>query len=255
LPSLLDLQEAFASVLEDASRMPGAVAMFQGAPGRNLARLAVYRGNLNANCAKALASAYPVIRKIVGEEFFEAIAREYARAHPSQSGDLNCYGGGLARFLEGFAHTGDLPYLPDVARMEWLVHRAYFAGNPPAFDLPSLARMKPQRHRMLHPRLAPACALMASRWPLGRIWTIHQDDYRGAFEVDLYAGADCILIYRPRWRAQVISLAAGDYRFLDSSREGRTLGEALEAAAGDPAFDPSTALAHWIHAQVIAGLE
>lgn len=256
MPSLHELQVTFGAALQDARRADAAAELFRGPAVRALTRLAVYRGNVYGNCAKALASAFPIVRKIVGEEFFDAMAREYARAHPSTSGDLHQYGGRLPEFLEAFAHTADLPYLPDVARMDWLAHCSYYARDSEPFDTAALAGVPPEHHVSLHPRLAPACAVLESAWPLGRLWTIHQDDYQGAFEIDLHAGPDRILVHRPRWRVQVLSLAPGDFRFLDSAARGATLGEALEAAADvDGEFDPSMALARWIDAAVIASVD
>lgn len=229
--SLLEAQAQFAADLFGRAGPPG---------------FAVYRANAFGNWAQALAGAYPIVRKIVGEEFFEGLAHAYALRHPSTSGDLNEYGEQLAEFVGDFPHTQDLPYLPDVARMEWLAHRAYYAADVAPFDLAAVSGTSPLR-------LAPACALLASGWPLARIWTVHQDDYEGTVEVDLRAGPDRILVHRPRWRAQVRSLAPGDYRFLDSARQGKTLGEALEAAvAEDPAFDPALVFAGWVDAGVIA---
>lgn len=207
--------------------------------------MAAYRANVFGNWEQALACAYPIVRKIVGEEFFRGLAHRYARAHPSASGDLNEYGLELARFVGTFEYTRDLPYLPDVARMEWLAHRAYYAEDPAAFDL----------HRFQEPfrlRLTPPCALIASDWPLERIWTVHQDDYEGEIDVDLGAGPDRVLVHRPRWRAQVRALAPGDYRFLGMIHEGAALDQALETAlAEDAGFDASLALARWIDARVI----
>jgi uncharacterized protein len=255
MPLLPDLQREFASGLQDAGHAAAAAALFRGPPQRVLARLAVYRGNVHANRTKALASAYPVVRKIVGEDFFDALAREYARAIPSRSGDLNRYGEGLADFVAGFPHTRDLPYLPDVARMEWLVHRAHFAEDAPAFDASPLATLPAERFADLRPRLSAACALLESPWPLARIWTIHQYDYQGPFEIDLDAGPDLLLVYRPGSRARVLSLRPGDFAFLASTARGATLGTALEAGvAADSGFDPSTALARWIDAQAITRL-
>lgn len=230
MPSLLERQSHFAAELLGRAGPPG---------------MAVYRSNVFGNWAQALTSAYPIVRKIVGEEFFQGLAHEYARAHPSGSGDLNEYGSALGEFVAEFAHTQDLPYLPDVARMEWLAHRAYYAQDPKPFSYESLSEFS----RLV---LAPPCALLVSKWPLARIWTVHQDDYEGEIDVDLRAGPDRILVHRPRWRAQVRSLAPSDYRFLDMARQGKTLGEALEAAVvEDPAFDPSLALAGWVDAGVI----
>jgi hypothetical protein len=217
-PSLLETQRAFAAALK--------------APAD--AGMRAYRANVWGNWSAALAGAYPIVRKIVGEAFFEALAREYARAHGSASGDLNEYGARLADFVAEHPDTLDLPYLPDVARMEWLAHRAYYAADRPAFD--------PSRIDAL--RLAPGCALLESPWPLARIWQVHQDDYPGEFAVDLRSGAQRVLVHRPNWRAEVQALDAGDYLFLKSLDAG--LGSALQAAAGDPAFDPAQAPAYWV---------
>jgi hypothetical protein len=207
--------------------------------------MAVYRGNVFGNWAQALAGAYPIVRKIVGDEFFRGLARAYASEHPSTSGDLNEYGEHLADFVSRFPHTLDLPYLPDVVRMEWLAHRAYYAEDPAPFDLHDL-----DERACL--RLTRPCALLASDWPLARIWTVHQDDYEGELDVDLRSGPDRILVHRPRWRAQVRSLAPGDYRFLEAIRERTSLEQALEAAlAADCAFDPALALARWVDAGAV----
>lgn len=252
--SLPELQTDFAAALADARRVSAVLPFFGGSPARTESRLAVYRGNVYGNLAKALASAYPVTRRIVGDEFFDAMAREYARAHPSTSGDLNRYGGELAHFVAIFPHTADLPYLPDVARMEWLVHLAYYAADAAPFDVAALARVTAEEYPALRMKLAPACALLESRCPLALIWTVHQDDYAGEFGVDLESGPDLILVHRPRWRAEVLSLAAGDFRFLHSLSQGETLGTALEAGAREPGFDPSDALVRWLRLGVVASL-
>lgn len=233
MPSLAELQYDFAAALAGRGGPPG---------------LAIYRANTRQNWAGALAGAYPIVRKIVGERFFDALCAEYARQRPSVSGDLNEYGAALAQFVDAFAGTRDLPYLPDVARMEWLAHRAYYAADPIRFDPSRLSQDDAENWRL---RLAPACALLASPWPLGRLWTVHQDDFDGDVDVDLEAGPDRVLVHRPAWRVRVCSLADGDYRFLAAAGTGATLGDALEAAAADRSFDARPALAHWVEAGAI----
>jgi hypothetical protein len=234
MPSLLEMQSRFAAALLARTGPPG---------------MAVYRGNVFGNWAQALSSAYPIVRKIVGEPFFDGLVREYARAHASVSGDLNEYGAQLAEFVATWPHTQDLPYLPDVARMEWLAHRAYYAADSTPFDFTKISDSKPEALTL---RLVPSCALLASDWPLARIWMVHQDDYEGEIAANLNARPHRILVHRRRWRAQVRSLAPGDYRFLQAASQRKTLGEALEAAAAeDPRFDPALALAGWVDAGVI----
>jgi hypothetical protein len=250
--ALLELQRAFGAALVQPGGTAPAAPLCRGPQEQTAGRLAVYRGNVYGNRARALAAAYPIVRKILGAAFFDAMAREYAQSHPAASGDLNEYGERFAEFVAAFPHTQDLPYLPDVARMEWLAHRAYYAADAAAFDPVHLAGVAPARYAGLHPALAPACALLESDWPLARIWTVHQDDYAGAIDVDLDAGPDRILVHRPLWRVRVLALGPGDYRLLDSALAGEQLGRAFEAAcAEEPGFDLTTALRAWVEAGVI----
>jgi hypothetical protein len=229
MPSLLELQRGFAAALADPRAGP--------------ARMAVYRGNVTGNRTAALAGAYPVLRRIVGEAFFAKLARDYARTQASASGDLNEYGGDLARFLEARSDVDDLPYLPDVARLEWQVHLAYYAADPVPFD-PS---------RPTEVRVAPACALLTAEWPVVRIWQAHQAGGEPRC-VDLSAGAERALVRRAGGRVEVDALRPGDYRFLARLIAGGSLGEALEAAAAaDDLFQPRAALAAWVHAGVLTG--
>ena len=250
------VQELFGTALADATQGPRAAALFRGAPGDAIHRLAIYRGNVVANAHKALANAYPIVQKIVGEGFFGGLAREYLRRHPSTGGDLNAFGERFADFVAAFPNTQDLPYLPDVARMEWLAHRAHYAGDAEAFDVRRLASLRSNAWDRLRPVLAPACTLFESRWPLARIWEVHQDDYAGEFSVDLESGPSRLLIHRPDFRVRVAALSRGAYRFLQQARSGSSITAALEAAiAEEPGFDLAAALRGWVKDAVVVDFE
>ncbi len=250
------MQDTFAAALADASRAPHAAKVFRGAPEDAIGRLAVYRGNVVSNAHKALANAYPIAVKIVGDEFFEGLAREYLRRHPSTSGDLNAFGERFADFIAGFPHTQDLPYLPDVARMEWLVHRAHYARDVELFDVRWLASIRDGAWDRLRPVLAPACALFESPWPLARIWEVHQDDYAGEFSVDFDSGPASILVHRPDFHVRVTPLSPGAFRFLQRADAGASIAGALTAALGEePGFDLRAALRTWVEAPVIIDFE
>ena len=68
-----------------------------------------------------------MIHQLVGEEFFRLLAKRFIEQHPSHSGNLHRYGSEMAEFLMHFENTQHLAYLPDVARLEWAYHLAYFA--------------------------------------------------------------------------------------------------------------------------------
>ncbi|MEO8144483.1 MAG: DNA-binding domain-containing protein [Betaproteobacteria bacterium] len=241
MQSLLESQRQFGAALVDPAI---AAIMPRG--------FAVYVANVRGNWTRALAAAYPIVRKIVGEGFFEGLALEFARVHVSMSGDLNEFGARLPDFLAAYQETRDLPYLADVATMEWLAHCAYYAANPAPFDPARFAAIDPAEYSRLPVTRAPGSALYGSQWPLLRIWTVHQEGYAGEMSVDLRPGNDRFLIHRPKWRVELAPLAPGDYRFLAEAGHGAALGDALHAATReDPDFDPTSALARWVALGVV----
>jgi uncharacterized protein len=232
-------QSAFADALRGA---PAGADEFAQAPDVVVRRLALYRGNVVANAVRALESAYPVARRIVGDEFFAALARAFWRVAPARSGDLNDYGEELAAFIDGFPPCADLPYLGDVARLEWQVHRAHFAADAEPFALQTLAAVPDagQVHLPFH----PAAALVETMYQAAAIWRAHQSE---AGDVALPArieGAQHAVVARPHFTVDVHAVDAAMFTWLSALRAGAVLAAATAAAlAAAPTFDLARALA------------
>src|SRR5690606_31278590 len=111
------VQDTFSAALLDPARpVPDAlVSHSAGIPER---RFAVYRNNVTVGLINALATRFPAVQRIVGEEFFRDMARVYVRAHPPRSRLLMEYGDDFADFVAGFGPVAELEYLADVARLE-----------------------------------------------------------------------------------------------------------------------------------------
>lgn len=105
------------------------------------ARFAIYRTSLAANLTQALAGTYPVIEKLVGEPFFGAAAKVFLREYPSHHGDIHAFGEQFSAYIEHFEPACALPYLADVARLEWLAHLAFHAADCDALDLDRFAAL------------------------------------------------------------------------------------------------------------------
>ena len=230
-------------------------ALFKGETGLNTRRFAIYRNNVRAMRVRALENAFPIVRQITGDEFFEGLAREYARRFDAQDGDLNLYGDRFAGFVAGFKHAQALPYLPEVARMEWLLHRAYFARDCAAFDLVQLAEVPAEHHGELRFTLNPAAAMLASDYPLARIWEVHQKNFSDTQTVDFTAGPHFALVYRDGFDGAVAALDAGEYAFLQALFAGTNLEVALtRALAQSHQFDIAAALRISAARGVLTGL-
>lgn len=215
-------------------------------------RLGIYRGNLTANWGKALSAAYPVVRQLVGEEFFTGLARAYGKAFASQDPDLNLFGEYFAEFLAGFEHVAEFPYLPDMARLEWALHRSYYAEDAPVLTAADIAGLAPEEVEDLRLALHPATSLVRCDWAVGELWLAHQPS-GGAFPDDM-ARENFALVTRPKWQPRLSMLTEAGYAALSACGLGKTLGEALDAACEiDEGFDVAAQLRQWLEGGVFLG--
>ena len=242
LDALAAGQQAFATALLDtAATLPSFAG--EAVP----QRFALYRGNLSATWRRTLGHAYPVVLALVGEPFFGGLARAYGHQYPSDSADLNHFGASFADFLSSFPPAAELPYLPDMARLEWAVHLAHYAADAQALVPEALAALHPDQLEARRFTLHPACALLASNWQVAALWQAHQDGGgQGMFPHDMQV-ASWALVCRPRWKAQVLVLDAAAHAALLVLQQGQTFGAALDAAfERDPAFDLAAHLRQWL---------
>lgn len=246
---LAQLQSTFSNALFDSRAESELLAHLKDA---GLDRLSLYRGNLTVTWDKALTNAYPVIRQLVGDEFFTALTRAYGMAHPSDNPDLNRFGATFGAFLAGFKHVADFPYLPDMARLEWALHRAHYAADVPALGAAELAGLAPDAFETARFALHPAATLFASGWAVVPLWQAHQSAGGGHFPDDLTA-ASCAVVARPRWKADVVPLPPAALAALELLGKGEAMGTALDAAFDlDDEFDIPNHLKQWIDLGLLA---
>ena len=261
MQSLRELQRDFAgAVFGGADAVPsfglaGAVSAAE--------RIAIYRNAVYANYRNALHATYPVIERLVGVPFFNAAVDAFVQAHPSTSGDLNVYGDRFADFLLDYPHALHLPWLPDVARVEWAIDEAQRAADTvrdPEAVLAALASAPPQRLPRVRLRLDASCRLLVSDYPVWRIWQSNQPGYAGEEHVALDQGEDRLLVRRDADGVALLRVAAGEHAFLTALADGATLGAAIDAAtnatkANDDGFDLGAVLRAAIAAGTIAAVD
>ena len=117
--ALPEIQSRFYAAMLLPASEPALNDLLLGESSQNARRLAAYRRNITVNLSSALALTYPVVERVVGAAFFREAARAHALLEPSRSGDLNDYGANFADFVDSYAHAATMPYLSDLARLEW----------------------------------------------------------------------------------------------------------------------------------------
>jgi hypothetical protein len=215
-------------------------------------RTDIYRNNAFSNLRSTLESTYPVIVKLVGVDFFRHAAQEYVSRYPSVSGDLHLFGEAFGPFLASFPPAAQLAYLADVARLEWLCHKAYFAVDHAPLALDRLMQVPPARYVDLQFKLNPACALFESAFPVDRIWQINQDHYTGEQTVDLSSGRANALVKREMYRISVNTIAHSEWCALQALTTGLRFAAACNAALRiDPELDLITTLRRWVNDAIL----
>ncbi len=159
-------------------------------------QIAIYRESILGGMGKALAEVYPVCRELVGDVFFAHMAELYVRQTVSTSPDITCYGKQLADFIDEFEPANGLPYLADVARLEWAWHRAINAPDEPVLDAQELNKVAATDYGQIQLQLQNSVSLLQSPYPILHIWQIHQDEYEGEMQVSLEEGGIDLLVWR-----------------------------------------------------------
>jgi hypothetical protein len=212
--------------------------------------LRAYRSNGRALAVRALQAAHPAVASLLGDENFEALAHRHWLAHPPQCGDLACWGAELPATIAGWRELADEePYLADVARVEWRLHRmATLADAVRDFASFALLTQAPLEQASL--RLAPGAEALASAWP---VVSIVQSQLAGEPTVEaagalLRAGvAETAVFWRAGWQPRLRQAWSGEAAFIAALAGGASLAQALQAA-------PELEFDRWLAPAVQEGL-
>ena len=251
--SLLAQQKTFADAM--SSDAPAA-----GLRSRKLSvarGLDVYRNNIRGAWRAALTATYPVLTQLLGEDGFSLCAQDYCVAHPSQSGDLNELGAHFAEFLEAYEPLHEYPYLPDVARLEWLWHRAHYAADGAPLSVADLMAHGADEWLAARVRCAPSAFVLSTRCAAATIWLAHQanGDVAALADDAVVMRPEHCLVSRPHWRVEVRVTDQATVVFLALLQSGLCFEAALAALeAQDLAIDLVAVLPVLLEAGVWQGL-
>jgi hypothetical protein len=254
MTQLAEIQNAFARALLDAAE-PVPVAIRGAARRRADRRFAVYRNNVVAGLVDALAQRFPVVARLVGDEFFRAMARVHVTTRPPDSPLMMLYGESFPDFIDGFAPAASVPYLGDIARVEIARGRAYHAADAVPVGPKIFAALPLERLGDLRLQLHPSVSIIASAYPIVSIWQVNSDPDR-AVPVAPWA-AEAALVARPFMDVEVRRLPPGAAAFLSCLACGGAMAEAIEAGtiAAAAEFDIVESLALLIVSGVVTGID
>ena len=230
-------QDSFRNALLDAKRpVPDGLHCAKGAPAGS--RFSVYRNNVVVSLSEALATAFPLVKKLIGEESFSKLAGVFVRDHPPASPLMMFYGEAMPAFLESFKPLEHIGYLADCARLDLAIRQSYHAADAPKFDQSALIPDDNGEFSTIV-RLAPSAKIIRSAWPLYDIWRFNNLPDAPKPQ----AGAQDILVSRPEFDPLPHLLLPGMADWLAALNSGIPFGQATEdAMSRSSSFDPTHAL-------------
>lgn len=250
MSNLAKFQSAFGRHLLGSPDVPVALA---GSHAQLEPRLSVYRNNVFYSLTNALGDLYPVVKRLVGDDYFQHLAKQYLLKSPPTRASMVHFGGDFPGYLRDELGTG-LAYLSDVARLELARHEAFHAAdsNPIAPDL--LQQLGTDKLLECSFILHPSVRLLSSPWAIRSIWSAHQQTPVNLDSVNLDQ-AESVLVLRPTTRVNLYAAEPALISFLELLNAGINLSTALEKPLEhDPEFDAGTALAFCIKEGVFTDL-
>ncbi len=254
MPSLPELQAAvLEALLEEAPARAAPEILAAGIdPAR---RLGVYANTVRANFHASLAASFPVLARLVGEDYFRQAVRDFQRRTPSRSGDLQHAGREFPAYWSALHGADAHRYLGHVARFEWACQECLLAAEHPPLDLAALARVPSAAYDALRFELHPSLRRFASPYPVHAIWQANLDPAVPPPTVDLDRGGDRLALVRRRMQLEFHALGAGEWAFLEALERRAPLADALEAGDDDAHFEPAAALPRFVTAGIITGFQ
>ncbi|MDP5084216.1 MAG: putative DNA-binding domain-containing protein [Yoonia sp.] len=218
-------QAAFRNaMLDPAAAVPAGIINPDG--GQAAKRFDVYRNNVAVSLSDALEAAFPIVRKLVGDQFFRAMAGIYLRKHPPKSPLMMFYGHAMPQFLRRFPPAQTLGYLPDIAAVELALRHAYHAADATPVTPQEFADLAPDALMGVRLRIAPAVQTVASSYPIHAIYRANTSDTAPKPVMQ----AEAILITRPAFDPELHRINAAAATCIEALKSGQTLGQAMATA-------------------------
>jgi hypothetical protein len=189
-----------------------------------LQRLQVYRNSFIMGVTEALAITYQHTVALVGDEFFNSVARSFILTMPPVENNIMSYGAGFNAHLASLPQLAEMPYISEMARFEWLLEQTTNAQvEDKIFDTAQLALVPESHLGKITFQIPTQIALFQSEQNISHLYQMLITDE--VVESDLNIPCYLALKKQPDFRIEIINLQQAAFLLLQKISEGNTLDE------------------------------
>lgn len=200
-------------------------------PSKTLApeeRVGIYGEMYFLRLAECLGEDYPAVRKLVGANGFEKLARTYLKKHPSRHYSLNLLGRKLPDFLDAAGKMPRHAMLADVARVERAIAESFDAEVSPPMTPADLAMIPPGAWETGRMRMTESLRLLALEHRANAIVTACRQDKEIP---SLGRAKSWVAVFRKEWTVWRMDLSEPMHAVLTALAKGKPLAKSLAAGA------------------------
>lgn len=186
--------------------------------------LQIHRNNFIMGVTESLSATYQHTLKLVGEEFFNSVTRQFILQHPPHENNMMTYGVGFSDFLGTLTQLKSLPYVAEMARFEWLLEQT---TNKPVqtsiLDLAQLALIKPQQLEKISFQIVSQISLFSSEQNIKHLYKMIINN--NVEQSDLNSTCYMALKKQFDFKVELISLNKDEFLLLEQIMQKKHLGQ------------------------------
>lgn len=266
---MLSLHELQSRFFDSLARLPGAglvsfdpvVVATVEARGQlgSEARVDIYAQMYYARLFEVVKGDFPRTAAILSCDRFHEIVSAYLAQHPSTHPSLRQLGRLFPAFLQGCPESIDLPFLSELAALEW--------ARIEVFDAPDAAPLLVEHLQTIHPedwptltlQLIPAFQLVESQWPVYEIWKAAEEEEHTLNVDDIVLEPSVLRVWREGfsvYHAKLDSIEQAALHGVIAGAPFAAICEALEEqlSAEEAATTVGSLLLRWIDDGILARL-
>jgi len=192
-------------------------------PFSNKELMQLYRNNFYISISDYLKACFPTVMTLVGTEFFEQLAKAFIIAKPLEQASIELYGSQFSEYITHCKQADSVPYLADIALLDWSYDRAKTAFEFSDFPFEKLTSLTNEEQLNISFSLVEHTVLIKSKYPAFSIWNGVQTGELDNIDMQ---HSECIIVHpKQNEGAKCYTLSQQQYDVLAAIAQGESLHE------------------------------